>query len=137
MGHLKTHHFNLGPTDRFDGQTSQKVHYAYQGDASKIKAKFEDQLLKDTNATHFVVGSDPTGYISNQRDFGSPGKMDKLPIAGGRADGKPMGGKNHPTALDLKKTRLDLGSQKEGWYLTNNQANYHWIQPVQQQRGEK
>lgn len=76
--------------------------------------------MKDTTATHFVVGSDPTGYITNQRDFGSPGNKQHMPIAGGRADGKPMGGVKHPTALDLKKTKLELGNENAGSYMTNN-----------------
>ena len=78
------------------------------------------------------MGPDPTSYLTNQRDYVSPRANGTLSPAGGRADGKPMGGVRHPTALDLNRTKLNLGCGANE-KMTNNSANYHWIQPVKKE----
>ena len=64
--------------------------------------------------------------------------MERVKAAGGRADGKTLGGIEQPTAKMLNRKKLNLGykingagngSTGEQDFVTVNQANYNWIQP--------
>ena len=62
--------------------------------------------------------------------------MEKVRAAGGRADGKTLGGIEQPTAKILNRKKLNLGykisgsgcgSTGEQDFVTVNQANFNWI----------
>jgi hypothetical protein len=59
---MKAKHFSIGHTDRPENNhynTLANVSFGYKGNPLKLKAKLNEDRLKDSTACHFHMGSSP------------------------------------------------------------------------------